>query len=659
MGDAIMKYSKITLVLAALAATACAIEVLPETPAENQPEVQLYPMTFTAGADDGSDSETKVTLDDKSVLWAADDQIKVFDGTATPLPAFTIANGAGKTSATFSGSVADPSAKTYYALYPYQETAIYHESLVITPETSRTNAIKATIPTQQIAVAGSMPSNAFLSMAVYSEGKFAFKNALSLVKFQIKETDNPSGIEAISLSGNALEYIAGNVGLYLAGTGVNIDYIRGEAESYVTLTGSFESGEDYFFAIRPVTFSKGITLTVRYKDGSCKYASSATASQSLSRNSVLNLGELPLVDGLPNDLYIAYLHGQDIDAGSKSINKTNYPGFLTLTATKENDAALRTTIHSQNANRYCFIDTPGTYNFELGSYTTTQSNVVVIGRYLNAPAKIKYSQISRVNSGSLIFKNLSITPMAGNRTIETTNAQANISDIIIDNCSIQGLNSNFIYSNNSTYKIINIEINKCDIAMTANGLALIKGYATNTYSSISFSQNVVYNSASLASNESSNFKVFCDNQTKQSTITSMNMSYNTFVNVYANSTYLIYTKTINNAEINNNLWYIPTEMTGNGTGYLRAMDGVYSGVVATNNIAFINSANAIKFIYIDNKITPNTNTIKNTNPFSTYDLKNGVFIKKNDYSAYGAQRPQRGAQSLSARQTWSGVSEWN
>ncbi|MGM9736419.1 MAG: hypothetical protein ACI3ZL_08420 [Candidatus Cryptobacteroides sp.] len=659
MGDAIMRYSNILLVAAAIAATACTKEIVSENGNNSQPEVKLYPMTFTAGADDGSASDTKVTLKSQSVLWSSGDQIKVFDDTETSLDAFTIKSGEGTTSATFSGSVANPSANTYYALYPYQESATFHASLVITESATRTNAIKATIPTEQTAVAGSMPSNAFLSMATSdSDGNFSFKNALSLVKFQIKATDKPSDIESISLSGNALEYIAGNVGLYLAGEGVNIDYIRGEAESYVTLTGSFESVKDYFFAIRPVTFKNGITLTVKYKDGSCKYASSANASQALSRNSVLNLGELPLADGLPNDLYIAYLHGHNIKAGSKVINKTNYKGFTTLTATKASDATLRTKIHTQSNDVYLFIDTPETCDFELGSYTTTQSNVVVIGRYQDAPAKIKYSQISKVNSGSLILKNLSITPMDGNRTIDTADATSTISDIIIDGCSVQGLNSNFIYSNKSDYQIQNIEINYCDIVVKSNGIALIKGYATNTYPSITFSQNVVYNPTALETTDNTTFKVFCDNQAKTSTITQMTMNNNTFVNVFANTTYLIYINTIKSATIKNNLWYFPTTITTNGTGYLRAIDGVYSGATVKDNIAFSNSDKAIKFLYKDNIITPNTNTINNTNPFDPYNLSEGVFSQTGDYSTYGAQRTQTGTETLSSRQAWSGASGW-
>ena len=324
-----MKYSKITLALAAFAATACAIEVLPETPAENQPEVQLYPMTFTAGADDGSDSETKVTLDGTSVLWAEGDQIKVFDGTAIPLSPFTVTSGEGTTSASFSGSVADPSAKTYYALYPYQEAATFTSGDITIGSTKYTSYLTVDLPEVQQAVDGSVDPKAFLALAVSDEtGDFAFKNLNSLVKFCLSESDIEN-LESISISSNSLEAIAGNMYVAFNASGIPVQtYVSGQMDSYITLNApaeGFKANTDYFFAIRSIGFASGLTITAKYSDGTCKHATSTKApGTQLSRNSVLNLGELPLVDGLPNDLYIAYLHGQNIDVAGKIINKATY-----------------------------------------------------------------------------------------------------------------------------------------------------------------------------------------------------------------------------------------------------------------------------------------------------------------------------------------------
>lgn len=665
MGDAVMKYSKTTLVLAALAATACAVEVLPETPAENQPEVQLYPMTFTAGADDGSAPDTKVTLEGKSVLWSATDKIKVFDGTSNALETFTITSGAGTTSASFSGSVADPSATTYYALYPYQESATFHSSLAITGSTTRKNAIKATIPTEQIAVAGSMPSNAFLSMAASnSEGDFAFKNALSLVKFQIKDIYNPSEIESISLSGNALEYIAGNVGLYLAGEGVNIDYIRGEAESFVTLTGSFESGKDYFFAIRPVTFEKGITLTVKYKDGSCKYASSANASQALSRNSVLNLGSLPLVAGLPNDLYIAYLHGQNIDAAGTMVNKSLFPSATLIKANGKTSTGLN------------FV------NPSLSVTMETLSNQIIIGRFLDQKSVVTKGTVYYLkgtnDTDCLILKNLSLSLTTDKDYHFGSNTNTTFEKVGFDDCKIT-ITKTLVKSTAASRVIESFVMKDCDIKVTASSIRLFdSNNYTQTLKTVSFENNILY-----AESDVEKFYAFYGTG---STITSLKFNRNTVINLYPAPAYAYNYAKDATSEGSNNLFYIPnykTVVIGLVQGSTTDYEPKYTGIVRkgsynevqtnfkANYAIYDNSYSStdarLKCGYGTNKDYPDGEiaSVSKNNSASNgvmkydsehFDVVNGIFIPL--VSTYGAQRTQTGTETLSERQTWTGVSAW-
>ena len=661
-----MKYSNILLVAAAIAATACAKEIVSENENTNQPEVKLYPMTFFAGADDGSAPDTKVTLDGKSVLWSATDEIKVFDGTSNALEAFTITSEAGTTSATFSGSVADPSATTYYALYPYQESATLHSSLVITESATRINAIKATIPTEQIAVAGSMPSNAFLSMAASnSEGDFAFKNALSLVKFQIKDTDNPSEIESISLSGNALEYIAGNVGLYLAGEGVNIDYIRGEAESYVTLKGSFESGKDYFFAIRPLTFEKGITLTVKYKDGSCKYASSANASQALSRNSVLNLGSLPLVAGLPNDLYIAYLHGQNIDAAGTMVNKSLFPSATLIKANGKTSTGLN------------FV------NPSLSVTMETLSNQIIIGRFLDQKSAVTKGTVYYLkgtnDTDCLILKNLSLSLTTdkdyhfGSNTDNTT-----FEKVGFDDCKIT-ISKTLVKSTAASRVIESFVMKDCDIKVTASSIRLFDSNTyTQTLKTVSFENNILY-----AESDVEKFYAFYGTG---STITSLKFNRNTVINLYPAPAYAYNYAKDATSEGSNNLFYIPNYKTlviglvqGSTTDYepkytgivrkgsysevqtnFKANYAIYDNTYSSNN-ARLKCGYGTNATYPDGEIASVSKEDSATNGVMKYDSEhfdvvNGIFIPL--VSTYGAQRTQTGTQSLSERQTWTGASGW-
>ena len=81
-----------------------------------QPEVELVPMTFTAGVD------TKVTIGEGNAInWEETDKISIFDGTGNR--EFTIVKGSIKgNTATFTGEVAVGSTN-FVALYPYTEGA--------------------------------------------------------------------------------------------------------------------------------------------------------------------------------------------------------------------------------------------------------------------------------------------------------------------------------------------------------------------------------------------------------------------------------------------------------------------------------------------------------------------------------------------------------
>ncbi|MGN0188049.1 MAG: hypothetical protein ACI395_00905, partial [Candidatus Cryptobacteroides sp.] len=347
-----MKTRYFLFIATAFAAIACTKDITTESTNEAQQEVRLVPMTFTAGSDDASDPDSKVSLggeDLKSVLWSERDQIKVFDGTENNLPAFNLVSGEGKTSGVFSGQVSEglSDGTTFYALYPYQAEAAFNASITVGSNTF-TNAITATVPSEQIAVPNSVPSNAFIAAAFTdSEGNFNFQNVLGLIKFQLSDTD-VQDLVSVSISGNNYDYIAGDICISFDESTkvVKNDYIRGKALSYVTLTPkegeSFQANTSYYFAIRPSSFNpssgtKGFTLTAKYADGSCKHISTNSApAKSVSRNTVLNLGTVPFKTGLPNDLYIAYLHGQNIDAAGTIINKTTYSDASII---KDNDKA--------------------------------------------------------------------------------------------------------------------------------------------------------------------------------------------------------------------------------------------------------------------------------------------------------------------------------
>ena len=668
--DAIMKYSKITLVLAAFAATACAIEVLPETPAENQPEVQLYPMTFTAGADDGSAPETKVTLDGKSVLWSANDQIKVFDGTATPLSAFTIANGAGKTSATFSGSVADPSAKTYYALYPYQSDATCTVSEITISSTKYSSYLTVDLPETQKAVDGSVDPDAFIAVAVSdASGNFSFKNLNSLVKFRLSESD-VTNLESISISSNTLEAIAGSMNVAINASGIPVQtYVSGKMDSYVTLNapeGGFKANTDYYFAIRSIGFASGLTITAKYTDGSCKNASSAKApSKSLSRNSVLNLGSLTLANGLPNDLYIAYLHGQNIDAAGTMVNKSLFPSATLIKANGKTSSGVN------------FVNPSLTVTME------TLSNQIIIGRFLDQKSTVTKGSVYYLSGTSgtdcLILKNLSLSLTTDKDYHFGSNADnTTFEKVGFDNCKIT-ITKTLVKSTGTTRVIESFVMKDCDIKVTASSIKLFDSNNLNqTLQTVSFENNILY-----AESDVEKFYAFYGTG---STITSLKFNRNTVVNLYPAPAYAYNYAKDATSEGSNNLFYIPSYKTvviglvsGSSTDYEPKYTGIVRkgsyNEVQTNfkaNYAIYTEAPSatdarLKCGHGTNANNPDGEIASVSKDQSAndgvmkydsehFDVVNGIFIPL--VSTYGAQRTQTGTETLSERQTWTGVSAW-
>ena len=621
-----MKYSKITLALAAFAATACAIEVLPETPAENQPEVQLYPMTFTAGADDGSDSETKVTLDGQSVLWAEGDQIKVFDGTATPLDPFTVTSGAGTTSATFSGSVADPSANTYYALYPYQASATFTSGNITIGQTNYPSYLTVDLPEEQQAVDGSVDPKAFLALAVSDgNGDFSFKNLNSLVKFRLSESDITK-LESISISSNSLEAIAGNMKVAFNANGVPVQtYVSGKMDSYITLkapTEGFKANTDYFIAIRSIGFASGLTITAKYEGGTCKHATSTKAPEkSLSRNSVLNLGELPLVDGLPNDLYIAYLHGQNIDVAGKIINKATYNTAI-LHKTNE-DLKTGSGLHFVND------DVTLTYNFD-----NAVTKLVILGRNKTKRSTLKcasgkYLKLNEATGGYAIFHNMIIDQSSATTYFMTVNANQVFETVLFDNCLFKFVSGkNIIYIATAERGIKNLTISNCDFDSAGFDRVFI------AHSSIAVNINNIFVVNNIIKGNSSNsFRISNGSAAIYDNIVFKN---NSLINCLTADA-LFNIKTAKTVDVQNNLFYAST--AAKNMSVVNAYQP--TNVTTSNNFDYIQKANGGSQYYMKvfyksygESFTFTEFTHLSTSPFQDTETAQ----QTTDYSAYGAQR---------------------
>lgn len=558
-----MKVNSLFILSTALLFAGCVNEIVSNEQNGQEPQVNLVPVTFQAGSEKDSESDTKVTLggvDNKSVLWTKDDQIKVFDKTENDLPAFTVSSGAGTTFAAISGSVSEGATGNFYAMYPYQADATFTSAKTLGSKTVVDGYMTMVVPAEQKAVAGSLDPAAFIGVGQCKDGTtFNFKNATAFVKFQLNSAD-VEGLETVSLSGNSLGSVAGkiNIGFNEKGN-IEQNLVSGGGVQYITLSkpeDGWKSGVDYYFAIRPLKFESGFTITARYSDNSCRHLTTTKGitnsngeAQTVSRNCTMNLGSLPKMKaGLPNDLYIAYLHGQDIDIAGNTVNKTNYPSATLVTADNTITDGL------------FFI------NYNITATITNVSKCIAIGRMANTKSKAErtdsYIQLIPTTDADDYFmlKNISLNlaHKGSQAYLATMSATGTFEKIIFDDCKLE-IPSNkkqIIYAAQGK-QINECVFNSCDIKLNSSPAYLIN-YASNkskntenstTMSSLTFHNNIVY-----AGSDIKQFEIFYG---KWAPVTNLSVTNNIFFNTYCTAEGYVFNNKTDNFTVENNIFYMP------------------------------------------------------------------------------------------------------
>lgn len=240
----------------------------------SRPEKVQAPVLY-ATIEDGA--ETKVYLDeDYKVLWTADDRISVFNKNTTNLQ-YRYEGNSGDNSGTFSiiqeGGLAGSSLDYLLAVYPY------NASISRTGE----NALTVFFPATQNYSFKSFGQGANTMVAVSDGEELSFKNACGYLMFKLY--GDGVSVKSVALKGNNNEKIAGEatVTMTLGGTPSVImsnsaaNEIVLTCENAVALGTSSENYTEFWFAIPPVTFTRGFTVTVTDNEGNsfCKSTSNS------------------------------------------------------------------------------------------------------------------------------------------------------------------------------------------------------------------------------------------------------------------------------------------------------------------------------------------------------------------------------------------------
>ena len=315
-----MKYSRLILcAVAALLAVSCAQENLFDGDFDNA-SVTAATVTFSATTEVPEDASRTGLKDETSVVWTKGDAVALF--TAKTKDRFDLQEGAGTTSATFSGTTVGEA--PFYAFYPYSDESVLKDG-----------AIEFKLPSTQDFTNKSFSAGASPSIATTADlaAGAVFKNVCGILQVNLCGSGSIRKVEVINLSGAPLW---GDCRLLLDGK-------QGTSEQTLTVTGGsnrlmMDLGKDVTllassprvlnFVVPAGSFSKG--FSVRVYDSKGKVISFLTAQSpvvEVSRSNITVMEKLKIPsNGEPLDPRARGYHKEVfMDGGSYVTSRTTLP----------------------------------------------------------------------------------------------------------------------------------------------------------------------------------------------------------------------------------------------------------------------------------------------------------------------------------------------
>ncbi len=271
-----MKKYSILALCAILVVAACGKDI------DKAPAPEVKDMVFHASIEQTPETKTYLEWNGEipgyNVCWWAGNEIRVFDGTATPRKFIAKSKGA---SSDFSGSAAD--AATYYALYPYDGAATCSEGVFTT-----------TLPSTQALGYGDITDNTNISVAVSDGSSFAFKNVCTILAFRVTQT--VKNCSYVVLEANNGAALAGDITVDYNSGNPSVTAVASPSSSIRLNNGSadLEGGAAYFCTVLPADVATGFTVSFYNSSDELITSVSSTKEADLPRSKVYNLGNLPV-----------------------------------------------------------------------------------------------------------------------------------------------------------------------------------------------------------------------------------------------------------------------------------------------------------------------------------------------------------------------------
>ena len=305
---------RVILVLAILATIVAGCHTEPMTEQMSSDKVTAFEASTEVFS-----SHTKTTMtSDKKIVWSADDEIAIFQGSTLADRYVVSESGVGQSNAIFNmvndnssvnGSFsAGTELPCNVALYPYFD-GLTLSGAVLESENVTYSIDGVVLPEAQTYVAESFGEDTFLIVSVtanLADHNLKFKNVLGAMKLQCKGTPT---VKSIKIAGKNNEILSGEATITAYANNltpaVSMTGTDDAAKSVILTCGdgvqlSEYEVTDFIIVLPPVLFSKGFTVTVT-DDTSQTYIIETDKTNAVLRSSILTMPTIVLGDEVTKD----------------------------------------------------------------------------------------------------------------------------------------------------------------------------------------------------------------------------------------------------------------------------------------------------------------------------------------------------------------------
>lgn len=293
-----------------------------------------------------------------------------------------------------------------------------------------------------------------------------------------------------------------------------------------------------------------------------------------------------------------------------------------------------------------------TFTYNLGSSTSVDYLVIVPYDDTNKRSKLTVKRQVYLNK-FFICQNVDIEYTASSSYVLRLQPGTPV-NVIMNNCNVSGLvaGSGFAMpqaaGNGSLEKFSAVS---CNFNLDDTSVAATNLVNNMDCSVFEFVNNIVYRSVDKTSGVALNVKMYNGNSR---TINSLIFNNNTIVGLESTTTAMVYAKSINAIDINNNIFW-NTEMDANSM-FIRYVNNMQDPSKATgsNNIGYSGTnEKTFKVFFTNSGVNPpitcppafsnssadfQKSDIFNVDDTNSFNTATGVFIPTASYSSYGAQR---------------------